>query len=428
MRDTEERNPSSPRRKLFHGYWILAVAFLYLFMFSGCGVGVFSLFVQPLQSQFGWGRGEIMFAFTIYFLLVGLAAPFIGSLIDRYGVRKVTVIGATVVGIGFASLSQLQSLWHYYGAYLFIGAGMATVGQVPASTLVANWFQKRRGTAIGVMSVGIGAGILVLAPLLGGCIIPQFGWRNAYLALAVFIWLLVPLTLLVVRTRPQEMGLYPDGVEAPEHNLLPTSISTTSQGLSLKMALGTSVFWLMGISFFINGYGSMGVTQSQVPHLQDIGFPLSQASSALTGLGIGSAIGKFVFGWLCDKIHAKYACAISLFLLGMGTFMLLGIDAQSSMAFIWCYAIIYGLGNGGWLPTMSMLVNINFGLASYGAILGMVNMVQSTGCAIGPLFAGYMFDTLGTYRLPFTVFLASYIPGIIAILVTRRPRQYRPAK
>jgi MFS family permease len=414
--------PHAQKPKIFYGYWILIVAFLCLFMFSGCGVGVFSLFVTPLQTDFSWGRGEIMVGFTIYFLLTGLAAPIVGSLVDRYGVKGVISVGALLAGLGFASLSLLQSIWHFYVAQFFIGAGTAAIGQVPASAMVSNWFVKRRGTAIGIMSTGIGVGILILAPLMGGYLIPNFGWRTSYLALALFNWMLIPLALFVVRTKPADMGLYPDGIEVSEDVTEAEALRLASQGLSPKMALGTSAFWLIAVTFFISGFSSLGVIQNQVPHLQDIGFPLATAANALTALGLGSAIGKFTFGWLCDRIKAKYACAISIVLLAVGAVILMNVKPASPLAIIWLCAITLGLGAGGWLPTMSVLTNINFGLKSYGAIFGMISLVQGIGGAFGPLFGGYMYDAMNTYRWAFIIFLASYAIALPAVLSVRRPK------
>ena len=139
------------KHKPFYGYRILAVAFWGVFIFAGCGIAAFSLFVKPLQSDFGWGRAEIMVAFTIYYLLTGMVAPFAGKLVDRYGARYVISAGAFVGGLGFVSLNLMHDLWHFYGGYAVIGLGMAATGHVPASALVSNWFKKRRGTAIGIM-------------------------------------------------------------------------------------------------------------------------------------------------------------------------------------------------------------------------------------------------------------------------------------
>jgi len=139
----------------------------------------------------------------------------------------------------------------------------------------------------------------------------------------------------------------------------------------------------------------------------------------LINFGLGSAIGKFTFGWLCDRIKAKYASAISFFLLALGTIILMCIRSTSQMPIIWLYSIVLGLGAGGWLPTMSMLTNIYFGLKSYGAIFGMISLAQGIGGAIGPYFAGYMYDSVNTYRWAFSIFLATFGVAIFAVLLVR---------
>lgn len=400
------------------------VSFLCLAILTGCGVGAFSLFVTNLQSDFGWGRGEIMLAFTIYFLLTGVAAPPVGWLVDRYGVKGVMAVGSLIASLGFVSLYVLQGLWHFYIAYFFIGIGHAAIGQVPASTMVSNWFVKRRGTAIGLMSIGIGAGILSVAPLVGGFLIPTFGWQVTYATLGLLTGILIPLAVFVVRTKPSDMGLHPDGVADDKSIAELEGLRISAKGLSLKMALGTSAFWFLCLTFLINCFSSLGVVQNQVPHLQDTGFPLALAASAITVHGLGSAVGKFFFGWLCDKIKAKYACALSFVLLTIGTVILILVKPESPPAIIWLYAIIFGLGAGGWLPTMSMLVNRNFGLASYGAIFGVVSMAQAIGGAAGPLFGGYMYDTMNTYHWAFIIFVSLYAIATPAVLAVRRPKSF----
>ncbi len=363
-----------------------------------------------------------MLAFSLFFLVMGLAAPFTGKLIDRYGVRGVIGWGSLGGGLSFVSLYALQNLWHFYAAFIVIGIAMAALGQVPASTMVSNWFYKKRGTAIGIMSTGIGLGILALAPAVGGYLIPNFGWRPSYLFLAGVVWVLIPLAIFVVRTKPAEMNLYPYGINSAEE-MESGVLSSSVRGLSLKKALGTTAFWLISVTFFITGLSSLGVIQNQVPHLQDIGYPLVTASAALTALGIGSAVGKFIFGWLCDRMQPKYACALSILLLAVSTFIFINVKPASPVWIIWVYAIMLGLGAGGWLPTMSMLINTNFGLTYYGVLFGMMTMVQSIGGAIGPPFAGFMFDTLDTYGSAFVVLLALYAIALPAVLAIRLPRE-----
>jgi MFS family permease len=273
------------------------------------------------------------------------------------------------------------------------------------------------------MSTGFGVGGLALAPLVGSYLIPSFGWRAAYLALAILTWvLIIPLALLVIKTKPAVMGLYPDGMESPEAVGLSQASPSDSSGLTLKMALVTSAFWVIAISFLLHLFSQMGIIQSQVPYLEDIGFPIATAATALGTVALMSAIGKFGFGWLCDRIPPKYACSIGLGLQLMAIIILINVETDSPLALIWLYTVIMGLGVGSWLPTISMLVSTHFGLTAYGAIFGVVSLVGYTGVAIGPLMAAYMYDTMNTYHWAFITFLVLYVIALLVILVLRRPR------
>jgi len=418
-----QRMPLSKKPRVFYGYWIVVAAFSCVFISSGSGYSSFSLFVKPLQADLGWGRGEIMTAFTILMLVQGGLGLFIGRVVDRYGVKRVIGIGALVTGLGFVLVSLSNSLWHFYLSYIVTGAGMAAIGPVPASAAVSNWFKRKRGLAIGIMSAGLGIGGLVLAPLTGGYFIPNFGWRAACLALALLSWvILIPLALWVIKTKPADMGLYPDGIEAPESINMTAASPSSTEGSTLRMALSTSTLWIIAAVFLQSCFSHAGVMQSQVPYLQDIGFPVTIAATSMGVAGLGSAIGKPVFGWLCDRIPPKYACAIGLVLQMVSIIIFIRIGPTSPTAMILLYAIVMGIGAGSWLPTASMLTSTNFGLANYGAIYGVVNLFIYIGVATGPLMAGHMYDATGTYHWAFIIFLALYAISIPAILVSRRPR------
>jgi len=419
----------SKRPKVFYGYWIVAATFLCLLVVSGCGFFAFSLFVKPLEADLSWDRGGIMVAFTIYVLVRGVASVFTGRMIDRHEAKKVIATGAIIVGLGFILLSQMSNLGHFYLSYAVIGVGMAAMGHVPLSAVVSNWFKKRRGTAIGIMSAGIGAGGFTLAPLIGGYLIPNLGWRDSYLILAGFTWvLIIPLALFVIKTRPADIGLYPDGRQIPEIVAMTEASSLTSKGVTLKMALATSSFWLIAIAFLTSGFSQVGIIQSQVPHIEDIGFPAVIAAGALGILGVFSLVSKFAFGWLCDRIPAKYACAIGFVLQMTSIIILMNIKPASPQALIWLYATTVGLAAGSWLPTLSMLVSTNFGLAAYGSIFGAVNLAMNIGDATGPLMAGYMYTNTGTYHQAFIIFLALYVIAMPAILAVRRPKSLHNLK
>lgn len=408
---------SAQKPRIFYGHWVLLVAFLSLSISTGCGGFSFSLFVKPLQANFGWNRGEIMAAFTISFLILGIASPFIGRLVDRHGPRIVISAGAFIAGAGFFLLSEVESLHQFYLAYAIIGAGVAASAQIPTTAVVSNWFNKRRGLAIGILSMGVGAGGFALVPLIGIYLIPSFGWRTAYFAQAIILWMLIPLALLVIKTKPSDMGMYPDGASQAAKQR--EECSTIPGELSRRKALVSLSFWLITIYIMTSSFSSLGIIQNQVPFLEDIGFMTATAVTSLSILSMVSALAKLAFGWLCDHIQVKSVCIIGLAFQVASIIMLLCIKTTTPLLVIWLYAVIFGLGQGSWLPTMSMLTSSHFGMASYGSVFGMLDFFQNTGAALGPLFAGYIYAITNSYHHAFVIFLALYAIAIPSIMMLR---------
>ena len=418
-------NDSTRQRKgrPFYGYYLLAVTFLFLLLFNGSGVFVFSLFVRPLEAALGWGRGQVMAGFTIYYATAGLASPLVGRFVDRYGARPVIVLGAVMVGLGFLLVSRMSDLSLFYLGYVIIGAGAAGIGPVPCSAIISNWFRRKRGLALGLMSAGIGAGGVVMAPFIG-YMLSHYDWRAAYLSLGVVVVAVtIPLALGVVRTWPSEMGLHPDGDETSGEDLhYPKQPVDETASFTLKQSLRTQAFWLIAVSFVCYAFGSMGAQQASVPFLEDIGYPTATAAAALATIGFGSAVGKVLFGRLCDKMQPNYVFAIGVGLRLAGVLVLLTMRANSPQAVIWTYALLLGLGAGAWLPTLSMLASTRFGLLHYGAVFGALNMSLSMGTASGPLFSGLMYDATGSYISAFTIFAALLFIAIPTIIFARKPK------
>ena len=405
------------RPKISYTYWIVAAAFLCLFIGSGTTFFAFSLFVSPLQTEFGWSRGGIMIAFTLTLLISGVISPAMGRLIDRYGAGKVIATGALISGLGFILLTKTNSLASFYIGWTIVGAGGAASGIVPSTVVVSNWFKEHRGTAIGIATTGMGAGGVILAPLIGSYFIPDFGWRTSYFAMAIITWLLIPLAFSM-RARPADAGLNANEI-GTETAIKNKSMSSSPAGLSLRMALSTSAFWLISIAFITSGFSYTGAFQSQSTYLQDIGFPVTMAATVISTVSLGILIGRFFFGWLCDKIKPKYACGIGLGLQLAAILVLFSVQPGSQAA-IWLYVGFMGLGMGSWLPTMSMLTSNIFGLASYGAIFGMISLSMTIGSAIGPTIVGHIYDSTHTYHQAFIILAALYVLAIPAILLVRQ--------
>jgi MFS family permease len=413
--------------KIFYGYWVLGACSLIGMISNGTIMNSFSLLVRPLQAELGWNRTQIMAGFSVLICVTGLAAPFTGRLLDRFGARKVIVPGVLITVMGLSLLSGMRSLWHFYLGYGLMGIGFTTSGPVGVSYVVSHWFRRRRGFAVGLLSTGMALNGMVFIPLIAAYLIPSLGWSNTYLVLAFISGgVIIPLSLFVVRTKPADLGLSPDGLDDTG---IPTRDQDTSPGgqetgrthpvLSLKMALATPAFWFMGVSLVLN-HTHLGVIQSVFPHLRDLGYPVSTAASVLVLSSAMFCVSMFFFGWLCDRVLPKFAAAIGLGLIVVGIVFLLAVGPSSPVCLVWLYALIMGLGVGSWMPTMSMLASNTFGMAAYGAIFGALSFFQNLGGSIGPLIAGYSFDLSHSYRSGFMTILAMVLVAIPLVLAVPR--------
>jgi len=393
---------------------ILTAAFLCTFVWAGCGFYAFSLFVKPLQDTFAWERGTVMAAFTITFLVSGLISPFVGIALHRWGDRKTVIASAIIFGAGLLGLSTVNSLSQYYLYSGIMGLGLTGIGPMPASNIITHHFHEKRGMAMGIMSAGIGLGGLVFSPLISSVLIPALGWRMVYIILAIFSWLaLIPITALALKP------------ERPAARLSDTDESTFHTrvrlyGVTLKQALSNKAFWLIIFVVFFSQLSQVGAIQNQVPYMNDLGFPLALASLCLGLIGFSSAIGKYVFGWLCDHIRANHASFIGIALQAVGIIILLNISSSSPAALAITYSLVLGFGTGAWLPTLSMMVSENLGIREYSKIFGAATLSYGVGTALGPLFTSLVFQHTGDYKIAFACLLALYLLSAPAAMLIKK--------
>jgi MFS family permease len=448
------------KTKIFYGWWITVIAFLNLFVWAGFGFYGFSVFVPSLQAEFGWGRGPINVCLTLFALIGALGSPVIGRLVDRTGAKKVMAVSTVFFGIGFVIAATTDSLIQLYIGYVIIGFASAGIGSIPSAKIISRWFIRHRGRAMGIMGAGIGAGGFVLAPLIGGYIIPAFGWQAAFMSMAVGTWLLIPVILTVVKSSPAEKGLRALGDEEAEGPAaagkvaagasgtaaggptagsgtepavagqaaagigVPAEVAGTTrqdEGLTLSQAYKTPAFWLIVFTYAVCNFSMAGAVMNMVPYFVDIGLDMKAAAGALSLVGLFSMVNKLVFGWLCDVMNAKFAAAVGLIIETAALALLITIDAGSSMWMLYLFAILIGTAAGQWLPTMAMITSQSFGTAHYGAIFGVITFFQLGGTALGPPFMGSMYDFFGNYRLAFTIGTVLAASCVIAVLLVRKP-------
>jgi MFS family permease len=390
--------------KLFYGWWIVGASFVVLLVTVGVGLYAPPVFLVPLQEQFGWSRAAIA-----------------GGSAMGYGSRKVMTAGALAMAAAFALLGLVSSLWQLYVLNLTAAVGMACVAWIPNQTLISNWFTRKRGLAMGIALAGIGFGGLAMAPL-AGFLIDRFGWRLAFAGLASLVFFIViPATLALIRSRPSDLGLLPDGdIPARSGSTVDGEAQgEAAPGLALSESVRSSAFWVLSLGQFLWTFGSMSVIGHLVAFLRDVGFESRIAASSL-GIAIGiSVFGRLLFGYFSDRFTKKSIMAVALVLHGASVLCLLGIQSPGALA---AFVTLFGLGIGGGAVLIPLLVGECFGLLSFGKILGMVMISATLGAAVGPVLTGWIYDVTGAYRIAFLLHIAAFAAAAVAISLLRRPQ------
>ena len=412
--------------RFFFGWLIVGVLF-FISIIDGGFTYTFSTFLKPLTEEFGWSRAETATAFSLYLLVAGLVLPFWGWLIDHVGARWVFLLSALIDGVALLLLSTVQSLTSFYSLYLFLGVGLAGIGPMPVGKVVTQWFVAKRGRAMGIALVGASGGGLVLVPLCG-FLIAEFSWRVGYQVLAVLsLGGMLPLVWFFVVNTPEEKGLKPLGQDSPTNSH--TSMATESEqeldarDWTLRQALSTSTFWLLGAAFGLGLMAAGAVHAHQVAFLQDAGYSLEYASTII-GISLGmSMAGRFVAGWVSEHVrhpHSILAGCLCLQAVGIGVLPYLDILGFLALGL---FVPLFGVGYGGMIVLWPLTVGHNFGRQSFGAIAGVLGTLGlSIGGALGPVIAGAIYDNTGSYDWAFVSCVGAFFVGAGAAAMTPEPR------
>jgi MFS family permease len=412
-------HPATRDPGIFRGWWVVAGAFAVTFMGFGSAY-TFSAFVDSLQKDFGASRGSVSLVFSLAgFLYFGLGIVS-GPLADRWGSRRLAVVGMVLVGLGLAAASMARSLVEIYWAYgLGVGLGVGA-SYVPVVGAVQRWFLRRRGFASGLAVSGIGVGTLVMPPL-AAFLIDGLGWRQAYLILGLLAAAIGGGLALLIENDPRDRGLGPDG--DPPQAVTP---SAKPDGASVREAVTSRRFAGLYAACLICAFGVFVPFVHLVPYALDHGIPQSRAVLLLGAIGVGSTVGRFFLGGLADRIGR----GPSLLLMFIGMAFALGVWAASTG--IWsltAFALIFGAFYGGWVAVLPALVMDYFGGRNVSGIIGILYTSVALGTLIGPSAAGFAFDLTGSYAWPIGVgVVANVIAAIIVLAMSRAdPGKSAPA-
>jgi len=420
------------KRKVFYGWWIVTAAAILNIFAGGTFVYGFTVFFNPIRNTFGWSAAVTSIAFTLQRFEAGLLEVVAGFLVDKIGPRKLMLCGWSVVGLGYLLMSRVDSLWAFYGSFLLIATGMSFAVFIVIFATIANWFEKKRSRAMTLVVTGFGAsGILV--PLMA-LAIGQFGWRETLTIVGIVLWLIcIPLSSLM-RHKPGQYGYLPDGdtpaeVSASANALHPRTSeaiaeqdsSSPATSLTPRAALKTRAFWLISGASFFQFMSASAVMVHIVPYLESVQVPTAIAAIAVTGVTICSLIGRLGFGFLGDFANKRYLIAIGIALQAIGVFIFSFVSSDRLWLII-PFLLTYAPGFGATIPLRPALQADYFGLRHYGTIMGLMMLVSMAGGLASPIIAGWVFDTLGSYRLAWQLFALVTIPAIILMLLAKPPK------
>ncbi|MFH1652037.1 MAG: MFS transporter [Chloroflexota bacterium] len=393
------------RHRIFYG-WVIVAAFLLLTTILWGLRLSFGVFFKSVESEFSLSRAATSTVLSTY-MVVGILFVVIGGwALDRYGPKVALLIMGFFTGLSLLLTSQTASLWQLFVTYsLLLAVGTSPTYMVTIST-VARWFDRRRGLALGIASIGAGLGTVVMAPF-ATYLITHFDWRTAYLYIGIIAWVIVIPVAFVLKKGPHALGKPP---ETPSP--LSGSTAAVPLDLSLSQAFRTRSLWLLTVISFLASSAQMLVMTHIVPHATDSGFSDFQAAAVLSLIGASNIIGKIVFGAAADRRGNKPTAIFCTLLQFLAMVWLLWAD---QLWMLYVFAIAYGFSYGGRGPIMGSMVGDVFGLSAMGAILGIVEIGFNTGAAFGPFLGGLVYDIQQSY---FFAFLLGAAFTLVSALLT----------
>jgi MFS family permease len=417
------------RLPFYYGWVVVAVAFVSMAIAVNARTA-FSLLYPPILAEFGWDRAVTAGVFSFGFLVSALLSPLLGRTMDTRGPRFVCELGVLAAGAGLLLATVSREPWHLYltlGA--LVGAGSVALGYSGQSQYLPAWFVRRRGLAMSVAFSGVGLGSILLLPALQA-LIERHGWRSACIALGVAALLvLAPLNLLL-RRRPEDLGLRPDGDAAP----VPGSAAARRSNVvdpawvavewTLARAMRTARFWWLALGYFCGLFAWYLVQIHQTKFLVETGFSTAQAALALGAVSLAGVPGQIALGQLSDRIGREPVWTIGSLGFVLTYAALLALPAHPSAALLWTMVIAQGALGYGVTSVFGAMPAEIFEGRHYGSIFGTLSLASIAGGAVGPWVGGAIHDATGSYAPAFWIAIGATLVSIAAIWLAS-PRKVR---
>ncbi|MCY4625095.1 MAG: MFS transporter [Chloroflexi bacterium] len=409
---------------------IVAIAIVGGAFTSGTGVWGASVFVTHMGDDLGWSRSAFYGAFTVRALAAGMLAPIIGPLQDKkMGPQFLMLMSAVALGTALVSMKWVNDLWVFYLIFGGLGAlSMSSLSEMLTVAVVPKWFVRRRGRALGIASTGTAMGPLFF-PITVTAIVEAVGWRDGWLimGLAVFC-VLVPLSFLI-RTRPEDVGLLPDGDDPSTRPVTPTAATPTAASVATQPsaaaevsysrgeATRTMTFWLLALAFAMATLCMGGFFANWLPYFQDIGFTAAVGSLAAVAYGICSISVRLFWGLLSERFSVRYLLMAQALVTAASVIFFMQISGPISLVMAGGF---HGLAVGGFFIMRPMIVANYFGRQHIGAVNSIIRPITTVSGSMSPVLIAGLYDIRGSYMLAFSAIVAAWL-GVASIVSFARP-------
>ncbi len=395
-----------------------------VFSVGGIFANSFGVFLPIVSADAGWSRGAMALALSLGVMAFGLPSPLFGILTTRFGERNLLIWGNLLAGLGLMALAAVRALWQLDALYVVIGFGAGLGGFVPGASLVANWFVKKRPLALGMFTACGGLGGFVFPPL-ATALAEAIGWRFAWLSLGGLVIIVAVLLggIILVRNRPEDMGLAPDGappspmteLEAAE----PAAPATVRTSAGLMTLFKHRIVWLIGGFAFANSFAQGTMMGHQVAFLLDRGWtPLAAATTMSLLFGM-SFFGSLTFGMLALRLKIRYLAMTGFVVQLLAIMVLMHFRA---IPLVYTYALLLGVGNGILTTAMPTFVGEHYHGDWYARAIGIVLPFQVISISISSFVAGAIYDSLGTYTADFYLVAGFLLLGLLLVTLIPRPK------
>jgi len=416
------------RLGFYYGWIIVAVALVSMAFWLGIRSS-FSVFYVALLEDFRWTRAGSAGVQSMALITYTILAPLVGTLIDRFGPRRVVAPGILVLAFGLVLCGSIKTLNQFYLFYgVVMGSGITCIGIITYSAILAHWFEKKRGLASGIAVSGMGLGTFLLVPI-SQSFISMLGWRMTFIITGVLVLIiLLPTNVLFLKHKPREVGQYPDGLKLSQ--ILPSapnskkSVNQTAADWTLKKAARSAQFWALIIFPFLSVVGIYIILVHNVKFLVDQGIDKMAAALIFAMVGAVSSIFRIFWGWLSDRIGREMTFTMGILCACMGVSCLLLFESSQLKIYIYGFFLLFGMG---WGVTAPMFMSTSADLFKgkiFGLIYGFVEAGIGAAGAIGAWVAGFIFDQSQSYKTAFILAIAVLLLSCVFIWLAA-PRKFR---